>query len=72
MPLLARAAAEAEGMGITATLLVPLPDPVELAEWGATMDVITDGKFTLSSALGYRDEEYSAFGVDRKERVSGT
>ena len=70
MPLLARLAAEAEGMNIVATLLVPLHHPVDLAERIATMDVITGGKFILSAALGYRDEEYDAFTVNRKRRVS--
>ena len=44
--------------------------PVDLAERVATMDIITGGRYTLSAALGYRDEEYDAFGVDRKHRVS--
>ena len=70
VPLLARLAAEAEGMGMVATLLVPLHHPVDLAERVATMDIITDGRFVLSAALGYRDEEYSAFGVERRRRVS--
>ena len=70
LPLLARVAAEAEGMGIVSTLLIPLHNPVDLAERIATMDVITGGRFTLSAALGYRDEEYDAFGVDRRQRVS--
>ena len=70
MPLLARLAAEAEGMHMVATLLVPTHHPVDLAERVATMDVITGGRFVLSAALGYRDEEYRAFGVDRKTRVS--
>ncbi len=70
MPLLARLSAEAEGMEMVATLLVPVHHPVDLAERVATMDVITGGKFVLSAALGYRDEEYQAFGVDRRRRVS--
>ncbi len=70
MPLLARLAAEAEGMSLVATLLVPTHHPVDLAERVATMDVITGGRFILSAALGYRDEEYRAFGVDRRRRVS--
>ena len=70
MPLLARLAAEGEGMSIVATLLVPLHHPVDLAERVATMDIITDGRFVLSAALGYRDEEYQAFGVERRRRVS--
>ena len=70
VPLLARLAAETEGMGLVATLLVPLHQPVDLAERVATMDVITGGRFILSAALGYRDEEYNAFGVDRRQRVA--
>lgn len=70
MPLLARLSAEAEGMNMVATLLVPLHHPVDLAERIATMDVITGGKFILSAALGYRDEEYDAFAVNRKQRVA--
>ena len=70
IPLLARLSAEAEGMGVVATLLLPLHNPVDLAERVATMDIITGGRFILSAALGYRDEEYDAFGVDRKQRVS--
>ncbi|MFQ6026289.1 MAG: LLM class flavin-dependent oxidoreductase [Dehalococcoidia bacterium] len=70
VPLLARLAAESEGMGIVATLLVPLHHPVDLAERVATMDVITGGRFVLSAALGYRDEEYDAFGLERRLRVS--
>ena len=70
MPLLARLAGEVEGMTIVATLLVPLHHPVDLAERVATMDVITGGKFVLAAALGYRDEEYDAFGVERRRRVS--
>lgn len=57
-------------MGVVATLLLPLHNPVDLAERVATMDIITGGRFILSAALGYRDEEYDAFGVDRKQRVS--
>ncbi len=70
MPLLARLSAEAEGMEMVATQLVPVHHPVDLAERVATMDVITGGRFVLSAALGYRDEEYQAFGVDRRRRVS--
>ena len=70
LPLLARVAAEIEGMGIVSTLLIPMHSPVDLAERVATMDIITGGRYTLSAALGYRDEEYDAFGVDRRHRVS--
>jgi alkanesulfonate monooxygenase SsuD/methylene tetrahydromethanopterin reductase-like flavin-dependent oxidoreductase (luciferase family) len=57
-------------MQVAATvILVPLHNPVELAESIATLDCITNGKFVFGVGLGYRDEEYTAFGVQRGERV---
>ena len=56
LPFLARVAAEVEGMGTVSTLLIPMHSPVDLAERVATMDIITSGRYTLSAALGYRDE----------------
>ncbi|MQF82822.1 LLM class flavin-dependent oxidoreductase [SAR202 cluster bacterium AD-802-E10_MRT_200m] len=70
MPLLARLAAETGTMDIVGTLLIPLHHPVDLAERIATMDVITNGRFVLAAALGYREEEYGAFGIDSRRRVS--
>jgi alkanesulfonate monooxygenase SsuD/methylene tetrahydromethanopterin reductase-like flavin-dependent oxidoreductase (luciferase family) len=69
-PLLARLAAEAGDMQVAATVvLVPLHNPVELAESVATMDAICGGRFVLGVGLGYREEEYTAFGVERGQRV---
>lgn len=70
IPLLSRLAAEADGMQIVATLLIPLQHPVDLAEQMATLDIITGGNFIVAGALGYRDEEYNAFNVNPKFRVS--
>ena len=71
MPALARLAAEAGGMRIGATvLLLPLLNPVDVAEQVATLDVISEGRFVFGAGLGYRDEEYEAFGVQAKERVA--
>lgn len=73
IPLLARLAAEADGMDVAATvLLLPLHNPVEIAESTATMDAICGGRFILGIGLGYREEEYTAFGVKRGERVERT
>ena len=70
LPLLARLAAESGSMEVAATvILVPLHNPVELAESVATMDSICNGKFIFGVGLGYRDEEYLAFGVKKGERV---
>ena len=71
--LLARLAAEAGNMEIGATvILVPLHNPVEMAESVATMDAICNGRFIFGMGLGYRDEEYAAFGMVRSQRVSRT
>ena len=70
LPLLARMAAEAGEMEVAATVvLLPLHNPVELAESVATMDAICGGRFIFGIGLGYRDEEYTAFGVERADRV---
>jgi alkanesulfonate monooxygenase SsuD/methylene tetrahydromethanopterin reductase-like flavin-dependent oxidoreductase (luciferase family) len=70
LPALARLAAEAGTMRLGATvLLLPLLNPVDVAEQVATMDVICEGRFIFGVGLGYRDAEYEAFGVRREERV---
>ena len=70
LPALARLAAEAPGLDVVTTAVLPLHHPVEVAEQVATLDVITGGHAVLATALGYRDEENDAFGVPRRERVS--
>jgi alkanesulfonate monooxygenase SsuD/methylene tetrahydromethanopterin reductase-like flavin-dependent oxidoreductase (luciferase family) len=71
LPALARLAAEAGSMRLGATvLLLPLLNPVDVAEQVATLDVICEGRFICGVGLGYRDEEYEAFGVRRRERVA--
>jgi alkanesulfonate monooxygenase SsuD/methylene tetrahydromethanopterin reductase-like flavin-dependent oxidoreductase (luciferase family) len=49
-------------------LLVPLHDPVRLAEDVATLDVSSGGRFTFVAGLAYRHEEFHMAGVDRKRR----
>src|SRR5262245_27249328 len=69
--LLQRLAADAEGLWLgTNVLLLPLHNPIELAEVGAFMDVITGGKFLLGVGLGYRPQEYAMYGIPMAERVS--
>src|ERR1044071_8015641 len=70
MPLLARLAAEAEGMRIgPGLLLLPLLNPVVVAEEAATLDWLTNGNCILGLGLGYRQEEFDSIGVPIKERV---
>jgi alkanesulfonate monooxygenase SsuD/methylene tetrahydromethanopterin reductase-like flavin-dependent oxidoreductase (luciferase family) len=71
IPLLARIAAESGEMTlITNILLLPLYHPVDLAEQLATLDLICNGRLVCGVGLGYRDVEYTVFGVERASRVS--
>jgi alkanesulfonate monooxygenase SsuD/methylene tetrahydromethanopterin reductase-like flavin-dependent oxidoreductase (luciferase family) len=70
IPLLARLAAESGEMRLaTCILLLPLLNPVDVAEQMATLDIISHGRLAIGVGLGYRDEEFDAFGVPRGERV---
>jgi alkanesulfonate monooxygenase SsuD/methylene tetrahydromethanopterin reductase-like flavin-dependent oxidoreductase (luciferase family) len=71
LPLLARLAAESGEMRVaTCILLLGLLHPVDVAEQVATLDVITGGRVRLGVGLGYRDEEFDAFGVPRQRRLA--
>jgi alkanesulfonate monooxygenase SsuD/methylene tetrahydromethanopterin reductase-like flavin-dependent oxidoreductase (luciferase family) len=71
LPMLQRLAAEAEGLALgTNLVLLPLHNPVEIAEVAAFLDVVTGGRFLLGLGLGYRPEEFAVFGVPMAERVS--
>lgn len=70
VPLLARLIPETTDLRLVSTLIAPLHNPVDLAETWASLDVMSGGRMGLSLALGYRDEEYAAFGVDRSDRVT--
>ena len=70
VPMLARFAAEAPRLRLNAgVLLLPLLSPLHVAEEFATLDVITNGRIILGVGLGYRDVEFKAFGVPRRERA---
>src|SRR5258708_6511475 len=70
MPLLARLAAEAQGMRLgPGLLLLPLLNPVVVAEETATLDWLTGGNAIIGLGLGYRQEEFDSIGVPFKERV---
>lgn len=69
-PLLARLAAETGDLTVGTNILVlPLHNIIDLAEQYATIDIITGGRLVLGVALGYRDIEYDAFGINRKTRA---
>ena len=69
-PLLARLAPETGSMRLmTLVVLLPLLNPVALAEEVATLDAISHGRLTLGVAIGYREAELEAVGLTRKDRV---
>src|SRR4051794_30683632 len=49
-------------------LLTPLYDPLRLAEDVAVLDNLAPGRLTFIAGLGYRDDEYTMFGVEKKRR----
>ncbi|MBS0240843.1 MAG: LLM class flavin-dependent oxidoreductase [Proteobacteria bacterium] len=71
LSMLNRLAADAEGLSIgTNIVLLPLHNPIELAEITAYLDVLCGGRFILGVGLGYREEEFAMYRVPMKERVS--
>ena len=53
-----------------AAVLVPLHDPVRLAEQFAAASLVSGGRIGFVAGLGYRHEEFEMAGVDRKRRGS--
>jgi len=51
-----------------AALLLPFYEPVRLAEDLAVIDLLSGGRVSYVIGLGYREEEFAMFGVDRKGR----
>ena len=69
-PLVARLSPETGDMLIkTSVLLLPLFNPVDVAENVATLDHITHGRLVLGVSIGYREEELAVAGLARKDRV---
>jgi alkanesulfonate monooxygenase SsuD/methylene tetrahydromethanopterin reductase-like flavin-dependent oxidoreductase (luciferase family) len=70
IPLLARLAPETDRMRLkTSMLLLPLLNPVDVAESVVTLDHIAHGRLDVGVAIGYREEELEAAGLTRKDRV---
>ena len=62
-------ASRTHSIGIqVAALLVPLHDPIELAEQMAVLDIVSNGRVSYVCAVGYRPSEYAMFGRDMKTR----
>jgi alkanesulfonate monooxygenase SsuD/methylene tetrahydromethanopterin reductase-like flavin-dependent oxidoreductase (luciferase family) len=70
LQMLSRLAPEAPGLKmITGVMILPMLNPVELAEQVITMDHITNGNFILGLGIGYREIELETVGATRAERV---
>ena len=54
----------------TNLMLLPLADPVRLAEDAATLSILTGGRFDLGVGLGYRQLEFDYFGRKLSHRPS--
>src|SRR5262245_6792567 len=50
--------------------ILPLYDPVRVAEDGAVLDLISNGRLDFGVGLGYRPEEYAGYGLDIKSKGS--
>jgi probable F420-dependent oxidoreductase len=69
LPLAAAIAARTERVHIgTSVLLLPLHDPLRVAEDAATVDVLSNGRLELGVAVGYRRGEFAGFDVPYSER----
>src|SRR5437867_507642 len=51
-----------------AAVLVPLHDPIRLAEQLAVLDLASGSRVSFVAGLGYRQEEFEMAAVDRKHR----
>ncbi|NNE73719.1 MAG: LLM class flavin-dependent oxidoreductase [Acidimicrobiales bacterium] len=70
-PLLLASAAAARTTTLpinVGALLLLMYDPVKLAEDIAVLDHLSNGRVSYTIGLGYRDEEYAMFGIDRTRR----
>ena len=66
---LARLAPAAEGMSLgTCMLVLPLLDPVHVAQEVAMLDALCGGRFVLGVAPGWQEAEFRAVGVDFARR----
>src|ERR1700742_4790209 len=51
-------------------VVLPYRNPFVVAKAGATLDMLSDGRFTLAVGVGYLKREFAALGVDFDERAA--
>lgn len=69
VPLLGWLAARVPDIGLgTNMFILPLRHPVAVAEEFATLDQLSDGRIVAGFGMGYRDNEFAAFGIDPDQR----
>ena len=54
----------------TSVILLPLHNPLQVAEDVITLDIVSKGRVTLGVGLGYQAADFQAFDIPMKERVS--
>ena len=70
LPMLAAFAAVTERIELgTGVVLAPFHDPVRMAEDFAVVDQLAGGRLIAGFGVGWRDEEFRAFGVETPSRV---
>jgi len=69
LPLLSYLAGQVPGMYLgTSIFLLPLHHPLMVAEYTATLDNLSGGKFLFGVGQGYRDIEFNSFGIEKRDR----
>ena len=69
LPIAAAIAAQTKKIRIgSAIMILPLHNPIRVAEDAATVDVISGGRFDLGVSIGYKIEENISFGIPKTER----
>src|SRR5271156_536776 len=51
-------------------VVLPYRNPFVVAKSGATLDLLSGGRFTLAVGVGYLKREFAALGVDFEERAA--
>lgn len=69
LTLMAATAMVTDRIELCAQVMIPLHNPYEIAERGAIVDGLSQGRFLLALGQGYAPEEFEWFGVDIEDRL---